>query len=194
MLHPVSADELISEEDFAHDERLPYWADIWPSSIVLAEHALTLEGKGRRLLELGCGLGMVASAAAMAGFDVLATDYYEDAMHFTRVNVSRNAGVDVETRLVDWRRLPADLGTFDVVLASDVLYERPYAALMARALARTLSTGGEATLADPGRLAAPAFVAECGQSGLVAERVARRPFEAGAIRQTIDLYQVRRAP
>ena len=38
LLRPESADALISEAEFAVDERLPYWADVWPSSIVLAGH------------------------------------------------------------------------------------------------------------------------------------------------------------
>lgn len=193
ILHPASADELISEDDFTRDERLPYWADVWPSSIVLAARALSLKGDGRRLLELGCGLGLVASAAAIAGFDVLATDYYEDALSFARVNADVNAGVALATRHVDWRAIPEDLGTFDVVLASDVLYERPNGALVARVLAATLSARGEALLADPGRIAAPAFVEECTSVGLMAERVAREPWAAGTIRQTIDLYRVRRS-
>lgn len=193
LVHPASADDLISEDDFARDERLPYWADIWPSSIVLAERARSLHGSGRRLLELGCGIGLVAAAATLAGFEVMATDYYEDALRFARVNVARNTGVPLATRMIDWRALPGALGTFDVVLASDVLYERPYAALVARAFALALAPSGEGLLADPGRIAAPVFAAECANVGFTAERVARKPWVAGAIRQTIDLYRVRRA-
>ena len=81
---PASVDDLISEEDFAVDERIPYWADCWPSARVLAEHIAGSCGGGRRMLELGCGVGLVSLAAAAAGFDVLATDYYADALEFTR--------------------------------------------------------------------------------------------------------------
>ena len=45
---PRSADALISEADFAKDERLPYWADIWPSSTALATVVAALDGRGRR--------------------------------------------------------------------------------------------------------------------------------------------------
>ena len=69
MLHPRSADDLISEEDFDRDERLPYWAEIWPSARVLAGRVACENGRGRRLLELGCGSGLVAVAAARAGFE-----------------------------------------------------------------------------------------------------------------------------
>ena len=85
---PRNADDLISEADFAKDDRLPYWADLWPAAIVLAqfleqralnERASGTARQGTRALELGCGLGLVTTAATRAGYDVLATDYYEDA-------------------------------------------------------------------------------------------------------------------
>jgi ETFB lysine methyltransferase len=98
----------------------------------------------------------------------------------------------VRTRVVDWRDMPADLGRFDVVLASDVLYERPYAALVAGAIAATLAPGGFALVADPGRVAAPDFDREAAALGLAVEQVARVPFEMGAIRQHIDIRRLRR--
>ena len=106
LLRPRSADELISEEDFAIDERIPYWADCWPSARALADHVAALDGRGGTLLELGCGIGLVSLAAAQAGFEVLATDYYADALEFTAVNCQRHAVESVDMRLVDWRNLP----------------------------------------------------------------------------------------
>jgi predicted nicotinamide N-methyase len=192
IVRPRSAEALIDEDAFAHDERLPYWADVWPSARVLASHLLQEGGDGRRLLELGCGSGLVAAAAARAGFDVTASDYYAEALDFTRANVRRAAGVDCETRLVDWRAMPTDLGYFDRVVASDVLYERPYAALVARALAHTLARGGIAYVTDPGRLAAPEFVEQARSLGLDVGEPAVRDVEGYGTRQTIRLYRLRR--
>src|SRR3954467_6637306 len=56
ILKPANSDDLIREEDFVKDERLPYWADVWPSSVILAERLLALDGRGRTALELGCGV------------------------------------------------------------------------------------------------------------------------------------------
>lgn len=190
LLHPANADELISEAEFDEDERLPYWADVWPSSTVLAGIVASLDGEGRTALELGCGLGLVASAATRAGFAVTATDYYEDALRFAAVNAWRNTGRAIATRHVDWRRLPTDLGRFDLVVASDVLYEPPYAVLVAAALEATLAPAGRGLVADPGRLATPAFVDACGERGMRASRTGRHPWESGDIRQTIDLYEI----
>ena len=193
VLHPRSAEELISEQDFARDERLPYWADIWPSSIILARRLLEERGAGKYLLELGCGLGLATMAAMRAGFEVLATDYYEDALHFTRANAWRAFGREPQTRLVDWRVLPDDLDRFDRVVAADVLYERPYPQFVAEAIARTLAPAGQATVADPGRAAAGEFLKQCAASGLTAGAVEVRPFVSGTVRQRITLYAVRRA-
>ncbi len=188
--YPANAEALISEEEFEADERLPYWADIWPSAVVLAEQVAAMAGAGRRFLELGCGAGLVATAAARAGFAVCATDYYDDALAFTRVNVGLNAGVEPETRLLDWRALPADLPPADLVAASDVLYERPYAELVAEAFRRTLSAGAVGLLADPGRVALGAFLAAAEQRGVRARRVTEHAFVEGLIRQTIRVHEL----
>lgn len=190
LLSPANADDLISEDDYVMDERLPYWADLWPSAQVLAGEVRTMRLQGRRVLELGCGMGLVAIAATMAGGDVTATDYYEDAIRFARLNVAEATGATIATRMVDWTRMPADLGRFDVVLASDVLYEPRYAALVAGAIAATLARGGEAIVADPGRIALASFREECAALGFTTEGDAR-PYAEGEIRQTITLWTVR---
>jgi len=189
LLSPANADDLISEDDYVRDERLPYWADLWPSSLILANELALMRLGGQRVLELGCGLGVVALGATLAGAHVTATDYYEDAPRFARLNVHAATGREITARHVDWSALPEDLGRFDVVVASDVLYEHRYATLVANAIAVTLVRGGEAIVADPGRIALPAFLEECGERGLVTEPDVRT-YKEGEITQTITLHRV----
>lgn len=193
ILKPANSDDLIREEDFVKDERLPYWADVWPSSIVLAEKLLELNGEGKTALELGCGVGLSTLAAMSSGYDVLATDYYEDALDVTRANVFRNLGREARTQLVDWRHLPGNLGQFDLVFASDVLYEKEYAALLPVLLDGLIRAGGIALVADPGRVAAPIFLEASATQGLVVLKKETRPFEAGEIKQKIDIYEIGRS-
>jgi predicted nicotinamide N-methyase len=190
LLMPANADELISEADFDRDERLPYWADLWPSARILAEELAVSRLRGQRVLELGCGLGVVAIGAVLGGAEVTATDYYEDAPRFAQVNVAEATGARIATRMVNWVDMPRDLGKFDVVLASDVLYEHRYASLVANAIAATLVRGGEAIVADPGRIALQEFLDECGRLGLEHESDPR-PFVDGEIRQTVTLWKLR---
>ena len=190
IVRPESSESLISEEDFARDERLPYWAELWPSALILARHVGSLDGAGRTLLELGCGVGLVAAAASRSGFAVTATDYYADALLFTRLNVTRNSGRAPTVMELDWRAIPPDLGRFDVIVASDVLYERRYPALIASVIARALAPGGMALIADPGRVAAPELPSECERHGLTVRERQRVAFVDGEIRQSIDVLTI----
>lgn len=190
LFKPANADHLISEADYVMDERLPYWADLWPSARVLAGALLGMRGEGRTLLEMGCGLGLDTTAAMTAGFTVTATDYYEDAIHMARLNASRNVGREPTVRMVNWRAWPADLGTFDVVMAADVLYEKEYATLVGQCIARALAPGGEAIVADPGRLALPAFLEQLPTAGLRLTGKTEVPYEAGQVKQRIQLLHL----
>jgi predicted nicotinamide N-methyase len=189
MIRPRSADELIDEDQFCADERMPYWAELWPSARVLAGQILARQGKGE-LLELGCGVGLVSIAAMIAGFDVLATDYEPSALDFTRANALANTAREPRTLLLDWRAVPADFPTFDQIVAAVVLYEIRYGQIVASALARLLSASGHATIADPGRISSPAFLERLTKAGLkVAERTTV-PYERDGVHQRITLYTI----
>ena len=211
---PRNPDDLISEDDYVRDERLPYWADIWPASVVLANYvesdarAEVARGASRvgavgggqasRALELGCGLGLVTIAAIRAGYVTTATDYYEDATLFTARNAVSATGTEPALRMIDWRALPADLGTFDLVLAADVLYDRAYAALVAETLRRTIAADGRALLADQGRVALSSFLEEATARGLSHRAVHReaRPIippapEGSTAHHVLTIYELR---
>lgn len=194
ILHPASAEDLIDERDFERDERLPYWAELWPSSRVLSRIVSRMGGRGKTALELGCGAGLVTTSAALAGFDVVASDYYEDALRFARVNAARNGTAIRGGVLLDWRHPPAKLQRFDLVLASDVLYERPYGPLVARVIASTLARGGRALVADPGRVARDAFLESLGEAHLTLHAQTNRSFIDGKVRQTISVLEITWGP
>ena len=190
---PANADHLISEADYVMDERLPYWADLWPASRQLAATLLLEHGGGRTLMEMGCGIGLATLAAMDAGFAVTATDYYEDALHVTRANAARNLGAEPAVRMVNWREWPADLGVFDVVIAADVIYETEYSTLVARCMALALAPSGEAIVADPGRMALSGFLEALPEVGLVVHDLRTLPFVDGAVTREIQMIRIRHA-
>jgi predicted nicotinamide N-methyase len=149
VLRPRDMDALIEEDAFEHQEFLPYWAQVWPSGVALARMLAQRSLGGVRVVEVGCGLGLPSLAAALAGARVLATDWSPAAIELLAENAERNA-VRIEAAVVSWTE-PEELlarAPFDLVLASDVLYERrnvePLTALLPR-------LGREVLLADPGR-------------------------------------------
>ncbi|KAA8983453.1 50S ribosomal protein L11 methyltransferase [Halospina sp. K52047b] len=97
-----------------------YWSFCWASGQVMAQWLLDNPERvaGRRVLDFGCGSGIVAIAAAMAGArEVIAADIDPDALAATDINARRN-GVTV-TLAGDWR----DEARPEVLLAADVLYD-----------------------------------------------------------------------
>jgi predicted nicotinamide N-methyase len=163
---PPDMEALIDLESFAEDERIPYWADVWESAIVLAEDIAETDGRGLSLLELGCGLGLPSLVAARAGFAVTATDYETAALEGVRFNADSNGLTTIATRVVDWRRMPEELGRFDRVVAADVLYESHHASALAAVIARTLKADGIALVADPCRQKAADFAPAARAAGL----------------------------
>jgi predicted nicotinamide N-methyase len=174
---PPDPEALLSEEAFEREEFLPYWAELWPSGLALAEEVAGRELHGRRVLELGCGLGLPSLAAALAGADVLATDWSPDAVALLRRNAARN-GISLAVEDVSWFD-PGPLAArapWDLVLAADVLYERrnvsPLLALLPR-------LGPEILVAEPGRPAAAEFLERAARGWTVETSVLR---ESPAVR------------
>lgn len=166
LVRPPSAEDLIDEDEYEVDERLPYWADLWPAGRVLADVLVRMDLRGTRVVELGCGLGLPAIVAARRGADMLATDWYEPALAFVADNAAR-AGVAVATMLVDWRDPPAALVAqpFDLVVAADVLYEARNVAPLAALVPRLCGADGEVIVADPRRNDAKAFLERMATAG-----------------------------
>lgn len=189
---PQNSDHLITEADYVMDERLPYWADLWPSARVLAGVLLDEVGGGRRLLEMGCGLGLDTIAAMFAGFEVTSTDYYEQSIHMTRANAARVVGHEPTVRMVNWRAWPDDLGRFDVVIAADVLYENEYATLVAQCIARALTPDGIAIIADQGRIAQPVFRDALPGNRLEIFAETDVPYESSAGIRQVQVMRIRR--
>jgi predicted nicotinamide N-methyase len=158
LVRPRDAESLLSEDSFEHEEFLPYWAELWASSVALAHEVSLRSLRGKRTLELGCGLGLPSIAAARAGGRVLATDWSSDAVLAAAANAERNA-VRVETLRCAWGSPGAivERAPWDLVLASDVLYERRNGGLLLRLLPRLTDGRSLVLIADPGRAAAGDF-------------------------------------
>jgi predicted nicotinamide N-methyase len=149
----------LDEEDFERDERLPYWAELWPSAIALARYLTRENLAGKHVIELGCGVGLPTVVALARGAEVLAADVYEAALAFATHNARANLGREPQTALLDWHAPEAErLGTFERVFAADVLYERRNASALADLVPGLLAPGGEALFADPRRKDAPLFL------------------------------------
>jgi predicted nicotinamide N-methyase len=179
-------DELLAEDD-PDEDRLPFWTQLWPSGTTLAQAIAARPLAGRRVLELGCGLGLVGVTAARAGATVTVVDRSPEAIAFATLNAERN-GVTLQAavRAFDQpRRLLAE-APWDLVLAADVLYEQRNVPVLLWLLPRLVGQVGEVWLADPGRPMLSRFLAGAEATGWRRAQVAAGP-------DTVTINRLRRA-
>lgn len=167
-------DRLFEEAKATPDRTLPYWAEIWPSGVALADVAIARapELAGVPVLELGCGLGVTAVAALAAGADLFVGDYSPISLALCRYNGLRNTGREPHPLEFNWRDpLPTvlarlgDLPGFSIIMAADVLYESRDIAPVLALIERLLLPDGVLWLAEPGRKTARRFLNTAAAAG-----------------------------
>lgn len=139
--------------DFNDDERLPYWTELWPASLVLAEWLREHQKKlhGRLCLDLGCGIGLTALVGSWLGGTVIGMDYEKDALRFARLNAVRNRVPMPHFVVMDWRRPAVRPGSVSVLWGGDVMYESRFATPVLDFLDYALAPDGVAWFAEPCR-------------------------------------------
>jgi len=133
----------------------PFWAFPWGGGQALARYVLDNPSvvRGRHVLDVASGSGLVAIAAAKAGAaSVTAGDIDPDAIAAIRRNAAANE-VAASVREIDMAR--DDAGGAEVVLAADVFYQRDLAAVSLAFLRRAAGAGADALCGDPGRAFVP---------------------------------------
>ncbi len=166
----------------------PYWAHLWSGARVLAE---AVPHDGGRVLELGCGLGLPGLVAARRGGRVTFLDRIPVSLAFVRASAEANGIRDAALVVADLTR-PPFRERFDLVLAAEVLYERPLFSRVARTLGGLIAPRGRVLLADGGRIDTRAFYPELEACGLVFRVVERRVNEEG-FPVTVRLVTIERA-
>lgn len=148
----------------------PLFGQLWPAGHALAVAMGGIDLAGRRVLELGCGIGLASLVLQRRGADVLATDVHPLAETFLAYNAALNGLPAVNYRHLDWARRRPQLGSFGVVIAGDVLYERGQAELVADAIGHYAAIGADVVVTDAGRGYAAKLVVALAARGIDQKR------------------------
>lgn len=127
------------------------FGQVWPAGKLLAETMSSFEVAGKRVLELGCGLGLSSLVLQRRKADITASDHHPLAELFLQRNAMQNHLPHVAYRDLPWEIPDATLGRFDLIIGSDILYERGHAELLAGIMLRHASEHTEILITDPGR-------------------------------------------
>jgi predicted nicotinamide N-methyase len=143
----------MGEEDAGEDERIPYWAELWPAGIALCSwlHQRQDAIRGRICVDMGCGLGLTALVAQWLGARVLAMDYEPEALRCARENAVHNNVASPLWTVMDWRRPALAPRRVQYLWGGDIMYEARFAAPILDFMEYALAPGGCAWVAEPCR-------------------------------------------
>lgn len=143
----------------------PLFGLLWPSGQVLARVMSTYAIAGKRVLELGCGLGLASLVVHRRGGDVTASDCHPLAASFLTENLELNGLPVMKYSPAHWTRDNPLLGRFDVIIGSDVLYDREQPEALSQFIALHSEPGVEVLIVDPNRGNQGRFSAKMGLLG-----------------------------
>jgi predicted nicotinamide N-methyase len=129
----------------------PIFGLLWPSGRVLAHAMVSFELEGKRILELGCGLALASLVVHRRGGDITASDCHPLAAVFLRDNVLRNGLPAMKYEIGHWDRANPALGRFDLIIGSDLLYDRNQPQALSQFIDRHSGNAVQILLVDPDR-------------------------------------------
>jgi predicted nicotinamide N-methyase len=146
-----SDDDNIAEKKGISSANWSLFGVVWDSGKVLANLMNSYETEGLRILEVGCGIGLASLVLNQRSMNITATDYHPEAEKFLEKNVKLNEGKDIPFVCTGWGDADSELGKFDLIIGSDILYERTHVALLSDFIEEHAANTCDVILVDPGR-------------------------------------------
>jgi predicted nicotinamide N-methyase len=129
----------------------PIFGQIWPMSRILAKIMAKEPLEERSILEVGCGIALPSLVIKKLGGTITASDYHPLANTFLKRNVILNSLGDIPYLIGNWNTIETNQQKFDLIIASDVLYETQHVELLSEHIRRNSNKRTEVILVDQGR-------------------------------------------
>ncbi len=128
-----------------------YFGVVWPSSEVLAHTLVNYPTKGKKILEVGCGIGLTSILLNHLQRDITATDYHPEVESFLEINTDLNKDKAIPFVRTSWNDSNPQLGKFDLIIGSDLLYERDHGVVLSKFINEHANHTCEVIIVDPDR-------------------------------------------
>ena len=129
----------------------PLFGVIWDSSKVLANFMFEYEIEDKRILEVGCGMALTSLMLNQRNADITTTDYHPEVERFLSNNVMLNKGRKIPFIRTGWGDENNQLGRFDIIIGSDLLYENEHVDLLSNFIHKHAKSNCKVIIVDPGR-------------------------------------------
>ena len=158
------------------DQRIPYWAELWASAVAMSEYLVEnqqLTTSPVKVTEIGCGLGLPSIIAGKLGAEVCLTDYDMDSLDFAKQNWTKNLPhKNARFQQLDWRN-PDPSVAADLLLASDVAYEKRAFEPLLKTFQQLLKPNGTILLTEPNREMFKPFISSLDTEGYAFKQTQR---------------------
>ncbi|MBU0908556.1 MAG: methyltransferase domain-containing protein [Proteobacteria bacterium] len=142
---------LAGKDPFADVSIFPFWVKLWEASLMLADIMASMPCEpGQNLLELGAGLGAPGLVAAARGYKVTLSDYEPHILDFQRVSAAANGLMDVDFRIIDWKK-PPSMPVFDTIIGAEILFRDEFFQPLLNVFNQYLAPQGTIYIAHDGR-------------------------------------------
>jgi predicted nicotinamide N-methyase len=129
----------------------PIFGLIWPSGLALAKVMSLYPIRGKRILELGCGIGLASLVIRKRHGNITASDCHPRAETFFKKNILMNHLDPIPFRMENWTAEISDGGMFDLIIGSDLLYEGGFPRMLSEYIGRHANRKAEVIIMDPKR-------------------------------------------
>ncbi len=162
----------------------PLFGVVWPSSVILANFMHDFNFKNKKILEVGCGIGLTSLMLNHFHADITATDIHPSAENFLEENVLLNKSRKIPFFRTGWADEKTSMGKFDLIVGSDILYEDEHIDLLTNFIDQHTKAQCEVILVDPSRGRNAKFSKKMavlgytqGKDGLIIENELEKPYK-----------------
>jgi predicted nicotinamide N-methyase len=184
--------ENMSREEFGEEERMPYWAELWPASLLLCRWLSRNQDAiaGRYCLDVGCGLGLTGIVGSHLGAKVVGMDHQWPAVFFSRENAELNGVAQPLWVLMDWRDPGFKPRSFDFMWGGDIVYETRFYHPLTRLFKECLAPGGRIWLAEPRRSVSRPVWERLAGDGFAVRKLFTEPVPVEGYHVTVNLWEM----
>lgn len=163
---------------------------LWPSSQILANYVHQKDTSSKRILEIGCGIGLSSLLLNHAGEDITATDYHPEVEAFLETNTQLNDDEEIPFFRADWEKFEdKDMKKFDLIIGSDILYQRDHIEILSNFIKKCANEKCEVIIVDPNRGNRSKFTTKMNEYGFTNDRIDTSKYTDIDYKGSINIYR-----